>query len=56
VEILVKEPRSETRGLSPCFAAAAKGIISGYPDGSFKPQANASRAEAATMIIKALGK
>jgi len=29
-------------------------IISGYPDNSFKPQGEATRAEAATVIIKAL--
>ena len=34
------------------IAASSNGIISGYPDGSFKPKANATRAEAATMIVK----
>lgn len=29
-------------------------ILTGYPDNSFKPQANATRAEASTVIIKAL--
>jgi hypothetical protein len=35
-------------------AASSNGIISGYPDGSFKPQANATRAEAVTVIVKIL--
>lgn len=33
-------------------AVSAKGIIAGYPDGSFGPKANASRAEAATVIVQ----
>ncbi|WP_248928332.1 S-layer homology domain-containing protein [Paenibacillus hamazuiensis] len=36
-------------------AAKKNGIIEGYSDGSFKPQANATRAEAVTIIVKALG-
>lgn len=32
------------------------GIINGYPDGSFRPQANITRAELAVMLAKALGK
>lgn len=32
-----------------------KGVIVGYPDGTFKPDANVTRAEFATMAIKALG-
>ena len=36
------------------IAASSNGIISGYPDGSFKPQANATRAEAVTIIVKIL--
>jgi hypothetical protein len=34
--------------------ASSNGIINGYPDGSFKPQANATRAEAVTVIAKIL--
>jgi hypothetical protein len=34
--------------------ASGKGIISGYPNNIFKPKANATRAEAVTVIIKAL--
>ena len=34
--------------------AVADGLISGYPDNTAKPQANATRAEAAALIIKAL--
>ena len=32
--------------------AMLKGIITGYPDGSFKPQNTATRAEASTMILR----
>jgi hypothetical protein len=34
--------------------ASGNGIISGYPDNTFKPQATATRAEAVTVIVKAL--
>ena len=32
-----------------------KGVIIGYPDGTFKPDANVTRAEFAAMAIRALG-
>lgn len=32
-----------------------KGVIIGYPDGTFKPDANVTRAEFASMAIRALG-
>ena len=32
--------------------AMLKGIISGYPDGTFKPQNTANRAEASSMILR----
>lgn len=35
-------------------AASANGIIGGYPDNSFSPLSNATKAEAATMIARAL--
>jgi hypothetical protein len=35
-------------------AAAEAEIIKGYPDGSFRPQGPATRAEAVTVIVKAL--
>ena len=35
-------------------AAAESGIISGYPDNTFRPQGFATRAEAATIIAKAI--
>jgi len=35
-------------------ATSGKNIISGYPDNTFRPQAHATRAEAVTIIIKAL--
>jgi hypothetical protein len=34
--------------------ATVKGIINGYEDGTVKPQANATRAEAVTVILRAL--
>ncbi|MFD2614107.1 S-layer homology domain-containing protein [Paenibacillus gansuensis] len=34
--------------------AAAAGLISGYPDGSFRPQAPAARAEAASLVKRLL--
>jgi hypothetical protein len=34
--------------------ASGKNIISGYPDNTFRPKNNATRAEAATVIIKSL--
>jgi len=39
----------------PGVAAAFKGgFITGYPDGSFKPQGNTSRAEAVSLILKVI--
>ena len=35
-------------------AASENNIISGYPDNTFRPQANATRAEAVTVIFRAL--
>jgi len=35
-------------------SASENGIISGYPDNTFKPKATATRAEAVTVIVKAL--
>ncbi|HBQ25428.1 MAG TPA: hypothetical protein DD791_03450, partial [Syntrophomonas sp.] len=29
-------------------------FISGYPDGSFRPQGNTTRAEAVSLILKAI--
>lgn len=34
--------------------AVALGFVTGYPDGTFKPDANVTRAEFATMLMKAL--
>ncbi|MGI6549436.1 MAG: S-layer homology domain-containing protein [Syntrophomonadales bacterium] len=34
--------------------AVDKGIINGYPDNTFRPQGNATRAEAVTVVVKAL--
>jgi S-layer family protein len=35
--------------------AAGQGIVNGYPDGTFKPDATVSYDEAITMIVRALG-
>jgi len=35
--------------------AAAAGIVGGYADGTFKPNQNLTRAQAASMIVRALG-
>jgi len=34
---------------------ASKGIISGYPDGTFKPDSNMTRAEVSVVLAKAIG-
>ena len=36
-------------------SASEAGIISGYPDGTFRPQANITRGEVAAMLVRALG-
>lgn len=36
--------------------ASSNGVINGYPDGSFGPKKNATRGEAATIIVNALNK
>ena len=40
--------------LSGAAAAVGKSYMSGYPDGSFRPQGNTTRAEAAAIIAKLL--
>jgi len=35
--------------------AVSQGIIKGYPDGTFKPEANVTYAESLTMLVRALG-
>jgi hypothetical protein len=40
--------------VSSVAAAAANGVIRGDPDGTFRPQANATRAEAATVVCRML--
>jgi len=36
--------------------AASQGLVSGYPDGNFKPSGNITRAEIAAVMVKVLGK
>lgn len=38
------------------LSAAVKGWVSGYPDGTFKPTQNITRAEAVSMVNKILGR
>ncbi len=41
--------------LAPSVAAAeSRGLVSGYPDGSFRPGARVTRVEAASMLVRAL--
>ncbi len=42
-------------GYNAISSLSGKGIVSGYPDGTFKPDAPITRAEFATMMVKALG-
>jgi hypothetical protein len=42
-------------GYDAISSLSSKGIVSGYPDGTFKPNATITRAEFATMLVKALG-
>lgn len=47
----VKESHADFEGIATLYAA---GIISGYPDGTFKPDTNVTRGQAAKMIAGAL--
>jgi hypothetical protein len=42
-------------GYNAISSLSSKGIVSGYPDGTFKPDASITRAEFATIVVKALG-
>jgi uncharacterized protein YjdB len=42
-------------GYDAISSLSSKGIVSGYPDGTFKPDASITRAEFATIVVKALG-
>ncbi len=42
------------RDLAAVAAATAAGLLRGYPDGSFRPRAAVSRAEAAAMVLRAM--
>ncbi|WP_322907044.1 S-layer homology domain-containing protein [Paenibacillus sp. SGZ-1009] len=44
-------PAAQMQGIT---AAVQKGILSGYPDGSFRPQMNMTRMEFAVVLAKAL--
>lgn len=47
----VKESHADFESIATLYAA---GIISGYPDGTFKPDSNVTRGQAAKMIAGAL--
>jgi hypothetical protein len=58
-EVAVGKPFVDSMKISTwawyAVAATSKdGIITGYPDTTFRPQANTTRAEAATVIVRAL--
>ncbi len=42
-------------GYDAISSLSSRGIVSGYPDGAFKPDTPITRAEFATMLVKALG-
>ena len=42
-------------GYNAISSLSGKGIVSGYPDGTFNPDASITRAEFTTMLVKALG-
>jgi hypothetical protein len=42
-------------GYDAISSLSSRGIVSGYPDGTFKPDASITRAEFATMLVKASG-
>lgn len=46
---------SDAAGNKSVDKAAAFGWLKGYPDGTFKPNGNITRAEAAAVIVRALG-
>jgi cell wall-associated NlpC family hydrolase len=48
------EPQISDWAKQAVLVASAKNILTGYPDHSFKPQGTLTRAEAATVIVKAL--
>ncbi|NLK73006.1 MAG: S-layer homology domain-containing protein [Clostridiales bacterium] len=58
---VINDAKSSFRDMSGHWAdryvayAASLGIINGYPDGTFKPNQTVSYAEAATMMVRALG-
>ncbi len=56
-EVTFTDSKSISNWAKSAVAAAAEAkIISGYPDGTFKPQGKATRAEAVTVIVKAMEK
>lgn len=44
----------DTRYEAAVTALMGKGILSGYPDGTFRPEWTISRAEACTIVVKAM--
>ncbi|MCI2254798.1 S-layer homology domain-containing protein [Domibacillus sp. PGB-M46] len=52
---LFKDVSANHRFYNDIAALSSQGIISGYPDGTFKPGSQVTRGEAATMVVRALG-
>ncbi|MGE5328190.1 MAG: S-layer homology domain-containing protein [Deltaproteobacteria bacterium] len=50
-----KDVKADNWAVGYINAAAGKGLISGYPDKTFKPEANITYAEAITILVRALG-
>ncbi|WP_309088281.1 S-layer homology domain-containing protein [Domibacillus sp.] len=52
---LFKDVSANHRFYNDIAALSSQSIISGYPDGTFKPGSQVTRGEAATMVVRALG-
>ncbi|WNS82235.1 S-layer homology domain-containing protein [Domibacillus sp. DTU_2020_1001157_1_SI_ALB_TIR_016] len=52
---LFKDVSANYRFYNDIAALSSQSIISGYPDGTFKPGSQVTRGEATTMVVRALG-
>ena len=55
VSVLAAEVKFSDTNSEAVLALAEKGIINGYPDGTFRPDGNITRAEFATIVVRAKG-
>ena len=55
LSVLAAEVKFSDTDSEAVSALAEKGIITGYPDGTFRPDGNITRAEFATVIVRAKG-